>query len=441
MRPLQSLSLEAIVEMLAQRFLELPDERDAAKVNYALADVVMSAFAMMFFQHSSLLQFQEALQEKHGRSNLQSIFGVHQIPKDSQMREILDAIDPQELRSLLSEVFEKMRRAGWLGDFKTNLPSGADAGDYFVIAFDGSEYFRSTKIECPGCLHCVDKSGQTQYYHSVVSATIVKAGSHKILPLDVEEVRNSDGQEKQDCEINAAKRMVERIRQEHPQMKAIVVGDDLYSRQPFVELLRAKRLNYVLVVKPESHKEMFEWVEELEQCGGSERGTYSEGVASKRRYYEYRIVRQVPLNGRLESYDTFVEVWERDGKGKLLYHNSWMTNLEVNKENVAEIVKIGRSRWKIENEQFNVQKNHGYELEHNYGHGKKNLSMVFYLLNLLAFIAHIILALGDRLYQVCGRRYSRKELWNGLRNFMNKVLVWSWQELLRSYAYGIVASP
>ena len=246
MRPLHSLSLEAIIELLAQRFRKLPDERDAAKIDYAVSDVVMSAFAMMFFQHSSLLQFQTALQEKHGLSNLQTIFGVHQIPKDSQMRELLDALDPGDLRPLLSEVFEKMRRAGWLGEFKTNLPSGTHAGDYLVIAFDGSEYFRSTKIQCPGCLHCVDKSGQTQFYHCVVSATIVKAGSHKILPLDVEEVRLCDGQEKQDCEINAAKRMVERMRQQHPQIKAIVVGDDLYSRQPFIELLLSKRLNYVL---------------------------------------------------------------------------------------------------------------------------------------------------------------------------------------------------
>jgi hypothetical protein len=327
-----------------------------------------------------------------------------------------------------------MRRAGWLGEFKTSLTSGSKAGDYFVIAFDGSEYFRSTKIQSPGCLHCVDKSGQTQFYHSVVSATIVRAGSHKILPLDVEEVRNTDGEEKQDCEINAAKRLVGRIRQQHPQIKAIVVGDDLYSHEPFVELLLSKRLDYVLVAKPESHKEMFQWVEELEKCGGAERGDYTEGVASRRRYFEYRIVNQVPLNGGLKTYSNFVEVWVRDSKGKLLYHNSWITNLDVNKENVAEIVQMGRSRWKIENEQFNVQKNHGYELEHNYGHGKKNLSMVFYLLNLLAFLTHIILGIGDRLYKICRGKYSRKEMWNGLRNFMNKVLVWSWQELLQSYA-------
>jgi hypothetical protein len=71
----------------------------------------------------------------------------------------------------------------------------------------------------------------------------------------------------------------------------------------------------------------------------------------------------------------------------------------VDQENVAVIVRIGRSRWKIENEQFNIHKNHGYELEHNYGHGEQNLSMIFYLLNLLAFVTHLILELGDRLHQ------------------------------------------
>jgi len=297
MRPLTSLSLEAMINLLSDSFSQLPDERQQSKIDYAVRDVVMSGFAMMFFQHPSLLQFQQAMHNRHGISNLETIFGVYEIPSDAQMREILDVVDPEPLRLLLSEIFDKMRRAAWLADFKTKLASGTNAGDYFVLAFDGSEYFRSTKIQCPGCLHCLDKSGQTQFYHSVVSATLVKAGSHKILPLDVEAVRNTDGQEKQDCEINAAKRMVERIRQEHPQMKAIVCGDDLYSHEPFVELLLSKRLHYVLVAKPASHQEMFEWVDELERCGGSERGTYTEGVATKRLTVEYRIVRQVPLSG------------------------------------------------------------------------------------------------------------------------------------------------
>jgi hypothetical protein len=105
------------------------------------------------------------------------------------------------------------------------------------------------------------------------------------------------------------------------------------------------------------------------------------------------------------------------------------------------VVQIGRTRWKIENEQFNVHKNHGYELTHNYGHGQQALSMVFYLLNLLAYVTHVVLALGDRLYQRCRAQESRRELWNALRVLVNAFLVESWQSLLQIYLEEADASP
>ena len=127
--------------------------------------------------------------------------------------------------------------------------------------------------------------------------------------------------------------------------------------------------------------------------------------------------------------------------GTQRYHNAWFTDLEVRADNVAAIVRIGRSRWKIENEQFNVQKNHGYELEHNYGHGQHTLSMVFYLLNLLAFTAHMLLERGDRLYQRCLATTSRRELWHTLRTTMRMILVANWTEFLLLYLDEAGASP
>jgi hypothetical protein len=127
--------------------------------------------------------------------------------------------------------------------------------------------------------------------------------------------------------------------------------------------------------------------------------------------------------------------------GALLYHNSWFTDLEVAATNVAAIVQIGRARWKIENEHFNVQKNHGYELEHNDGHGQQTLSMVFYLLNLLAFVAHGLLARGDRRYQRCLATTSRRALWHPLRTTMRMILVASWPECLWLYLDEANPSP
>lgn len=412
------------------------------RVKYTLHDTLMSGFAMMFFQHPSLLQFQERMKQKRGRCNLETIFKVKAVPSDTQMREILDAADPQSLREMLPKLFEDVRRAGYADQYKTTLPSGQDKGDYFTLPLDGMEYFHSTTIECPGCLKKTDqKSGETDYSHCVVAATLVKAGSHRIFPLDVEQVRNTDGTEKQDCELNAAKRLIVRFRQEHPQMQVIIGGDDLYSHEPYVILLGQKRLHYVLVAKPESHKELWSWVEDLDRLGECEKGRWEEGPACRRRFFEFRIARAVPLKAGGKVEVNFVEVWERDRVGKLLYHNSWVTDLDVDRENVAVVVRIGRSRWKVENEQFNIHKNHGYELEHNYGHGKKNLSMVFYLLNLLAFVTHLILELGDRLYQKCREQETLRETWNILRTLMRAILFESWPAMLLHFLDQEEASP
>jgi hypothetical protein len=152
-------------------------------------------------------------------------------------------------------------------------------------------------------------------------------------------------------------------------------------------------------------------------------------------------VRQVSLALESTVRVTYVEVGEHGAKGELLYHNSWITDLDVDAANIAVVVQIGRTRWKIENEQFNVHKNHGYELTHNYGHGQQTLSMVFYLLNLLAYVAHVVLAVGDRLYQRCRTQESRRELWNALRTLVNTFLVESWRHLLEVYLEYADASP
>jgi hypothetical protein len=310
------------------------------------------------------------------------------------------------------------------------------------VALDGSEYFRSTTVQCPHCLRQTDPQGRVHYSHKIVGATVVRAGSHQVLPLEVEEVRNATAASApQDCELTAAKRLVTRLRREHPQMALIMIGDDLYSHVPFVEQLHAGRQHYVLVAKPASHPTLLAAVAAAEGTEQTETGQWTTGSGERERTYTYRLVRRVPLALASPVRVTYVEVWEHGATGALLYHNSWITDLDVDAVNVAVVVQIGRTRWKIENEQFNVHKNHGYDLTHNYGHGQQTLSMVFYLLNLLAFVAHVVLALGDGLYQRCRSQESRRELWNALRTLVNAFLVASWRHLLQVYLEEADASP
>ena len=171
------------------------------------------------------------------------------------MRALLDtpaAAEPR--RRVLPQVFEKMRQTGWTTRFVTTV----NGVNYDTVVLDGSQYFSAEKIQCPACLQRQDKNGDVHYSHSVVAATLVRAGSHDILPLDAEAVRNTDGRAKQDCEINAGKRLIVRLRQEHRQLQMVVAGDDLYAHEPFILDLRALQMNFVLVAKPASQQELYE---------------------------------------------------------------------------------------------------------------------------------------------------------------------------------------
>ena len=231
MRPLQKLTFDAFRDMLATTFAAIADQRDPRRITWELPAVLMSAFAMLFFQHPSLLEYQRRMQRRTGRSNLERVFAVEEIPSDTQLREILDGVPTEPLRHVLPQTFEQMRRVGWTSRFVTAV--GGEK--YYPTVLDGSEYFHSTQIQCPSCLRQRQANGETHYSHIVVAATVTRAGSHEIMPLDAEAVRNADGPQKQDCELTAAKRLVNRLRAEHRQLSMCIVGDDLYGHEPFIE--------------------------------------------------------------------------------------------------------------------------------------------------------------------------------------------------------------
>ncbi len=431
MRPLQSLTFEAVVSLLRTEFSFLDSQRENGRNEYPLSDILMSGLAMLFFQDPSLLQFQERLLRKKGRCNLQTMFGIRGVPAATQMRERLDEVAPERVRCVLPVLFERVRRSGWAKEWQQEISTGRDAGFYYVLALDGTDYFNSEAISCRQCLVRRDKTGGLHYRHTVVAGTLVKRGSHRVLPLDAELCCPQDGSEKQDCEVQAGKRLIGRVRREHRHLRLIVTADDLYSHVPFIEACEQARLHYVIVAKPTSHKELWEWVAELAEMKASEDVAWEVGAACQRKSYRARIVRSVPVRAGGDVRVTFVEVWERDKEGQQIYHNSWVTDLEVTAQNVAEIVGIGRAKWKVENEQFNVQKNGGYHLTHNYGHGQQHLSAVFYYLNLVAYLTHVILSRGDQLWQQCRARISRgEELWNVMRTMMNFVVWESWRAML-----------
>ena len=295
------------------------------------------------------------MKQQRGRSNLEGVFEIEEIPSDTQRREILDGASTEPLRRVLPQTFEQRRRVGGTTRFVT-----AGAGEkYSTTAWDGSEYFPSTKLQCPGCLRQQSAKGETHSSPLVVAATVTRAGSHEILPLEAEAVRNEAGQPAQAGALTAAKRWVKRRREEHRPLKLCLLGDDLYGHEPFILELRQLRRGFVLVAKPTAHAGLFERVAALERRGECVRGTWEAGPGSKRRSGEYRSATPVPLTQAGQVRVNFVEVWDRAPAGTVLSPNSGVTEVAVTRAPGATIVGMGRSRWKSETAQFNVQKNHG----------------------------------------------------------------------------------
>ncbi|MBW2602312.1 MAG: hypothetical protein JRD47_10425 [Deltaproteobacteria bacterium] len=415
------LSFSALRKLISGRVVKFEDTRQQGKVEYSMHDCCQSAFAMMFFQDPSINAFQQRLQEKQQANNLKTLFNVGTIPKSTQLRTALDDISSTEIELLFSDFLRPVQRGKHMELFE--FMDGK-----YLIPLDGVQYFSSNKISCDCCLTKTTKK-ITTYHHQVVAATIVCPGTKQVMLLAPEPIQNSDGSTKQDCEINAGKRLVKKIRATHPKLKIIIAGDGLYSKQPFIDELKQYGMSFILVAKPTDHTFLYQWFSEFHQMGETQQLTIYDNKG-RRHFYEW--VNDIPLNGSKDADNVNYFEYTIFKGDKVNYHNSWVTDITISRDNIIQLVKGGRARWKIENEAFNTLKNQGYHLEHNFGHGKKSLSYNLLLFNFLAFFMHQILEFSDCVYQKCRSKFtSRKEYWNQLRCTIRVLIFPSFESLLK----------
>lgn len=434
----KKMNFDWFVKTISSCFNGLPDgRRPSPAAKYAIGDVALSAFSMFFSQCPSFLQFQRNMKRKSGKSNAGSLFGVGEIPSDNQIRNVLDDVPDGPLSSVFDEVFDALETEGLLNAHKC-------LGGRFLISMDGTQFFSSDKISCGKCLTARHKNGTSSHSHKAVTAVLVAPGNPCVVPLAPEFIGNEDGALKQDCEINAGKRWIAKNRR-YAEKGAVMLGDDLYSREPFCRALSENGFDYVLVCKRESHKTLYEYVDFMAENGDMPVLT----TPRKRRgnmfeQCEYRFANGLPIkdgDGALEV--NWVEVVVRNAKtGEITYKNAFATRIPLSPSNVAEVAGAGRARWKVENENYNVLKNRGYHLEHNFGHGKKNLSNVLFTLNLLSFLSHVFLGFVDRQYVKVRRLLvARKSFFGDFATLTKYFYFLDWDSLLRFMLEDTCSSP
>jgi len=441
------LCADSLIKQLKNYFGEIPDQR-ANNIKFELPEILMSAYAMFSLKYESLLQFDKERLEESKINNIKSVYQIDKVPCDSQMRNLLDIIDPNKLRPAFKKIFAYLQRGKVLE--KMNYFE-----DYYLLSLDGIEVYKSEKVFSDKCLSRKRRDGTIEYYQQFLGAVIVHPERREVIPLCPEMIIKQDGSEKNDCERNAAKRFLEKYRREHPHLKTIVIEDALAANAPHLEKLKEHDCRFIIGTKPKGNKFLFDHVERKlkENSNDVVEFEYEEIVTlnpagrkrkkPKKVIHKFRFMNNIPLNESNQDVKVnFLDYWEIDEENEKTKHFSWITDIEITKENSYKLMRSGRSRWKIENETFNTLTNQGYNLKHNYGLGEKYLSTNFILLMMLAFLVDQVQQLCCPLFQAALEKLgAKKYLWRDIIASFLKFEINSVQTMLEVIVYGIKRQP
>ncbi len=377
------------------------------------------------------------------------------------MREILDAVNPVQIERVKRGVLQQVKEKGLLKEF-------ACFGDHLLLLIDGVHHFSSKSVSCENCTTKNHEDGTITYSHSMLSAVVAHPDKKVVLPLCEEPIIQQDGETKNDCELNASKRLLQKVRTRHLAEKFVRVEDALYANGPHIKEIQTEGDKFIIRVKEGSGAgSVIEQYQALLNMTEQEREkAYQERVEAHKLYKLHGVekpVAELPKVYKVEEKDkkvirvyhyvnglslneshkdilvSFVYYEERSIKtNKVLKKFQWITDIEVTKPNVSKVVKAGRGRWKIENETFNTLKNQGYHFKHNFGHGEKHLCTNFALLMMLAFLIDQIQQLCNELFQKALEKSEwKKYLWEDMRSFFRTLPFDSMEMIYNAIIYGV----
>jgi hypothetical protein len=425
-----NLSADGLFKLVKSGFSAIADHRKS-NASIPLGDALMSAFAMFSLKYPSLLLFDKEVEN----DNLKTLYGIGKIPSDTQMRTVLDEVDPGCVRALFVDVFRELQRG------KALEPYVYMDGSY-LLSIDGTGYFSSNEVHCASCLEKKHKkTGKVSYSHQMLGAVIVHPKLKEVIPFAPEPIVKQDGENKNDCERNACKRFFDTLRKEHPHLSLTIIEDALSSNAPHIHEIVKHNMHYILGVKEGDHQFLFENIAQ-EELKGAVSTFEMKDLLNPAITHKFRFYNQTPLNeSNQDLLINFLEYWQSGPKNKAI-HFSWVTDFTITKENACEIMQGGRARWKIENETFNTLKNQEYNFEHNYGHGKKNLSVVLAQIMMLAFLVDQTQQLCCPLFRATWKHIGSKiSLWWKIRSLFDHFILTSMQQLYEGLLYGFKKSP
>ncbi|MCK5882956.1 MAG: transposase [Bacteriovoracaceae bacterium] len=450
----KKLSADGLINLIRNSFEQISDHR-GDKTTYSLRDSLLTSFAAFSLKYESFNSFFNDLDESRDkRISVEHLYQVKSVPSSTRLKEIIDPVATNDLRPVFNDILRELQRGKELEKFKF-------LDKYYLLALDGTQYYQSEKICCKKCLVKNLKNGKKSYSHQMLAGCFVHPLLKQVIPIAPEPIQNSDGDTKNDCERNASKRLLKKIRKEHSKLPIIVIEDGLASNAPHILELKENGMSFILGAKPGDHKYLFSWVDALDndQLKTLSSSSFLGKKVIRRISQTIRYTNGVPLNDSNSDLQVnFLELVERvEKKVERIEHDesgiatvtydwiiegkdttfSWVTDIELDEKNALSIMQAGRKRWSIENETFNTLKNQGYNFEHCYGHGKDNLATNFALLMMLAFLVDQVQELSCSTFQkTLVKMGTKKRLWSEIQSFFSRYRINScWNDLLLKIAF------
>lgn len=335
----------------------MEDPRHPSYITYTQSDLVNLGILKNICAVDSMRQMNEKFNEDVCIDTLSFMAGntgLEELPDYGTLNYYLEQLSPACLSELRRKMVVELIRSKVFNQNRL-------LGKYWIVIFDGTGLFHFKERHCENCLMqtTVDERGnrRQEYYHKVLEAKLVLA-DNLVVSLGTEFIENEkEDVSKQDCELNAAKRLMQRLKEEYPRLPVCLLGDALYGVEPIMKICRENGWTYLLTLREKTQPSITEDYALLADDNLAKEMKNACKEKGTLRYYN----RVDEITEKQEVFNV-LEYEYQDVMGK--YRYLWTTNITILKGNAEELAAAGRKRWKIENEGFNNQKNGIYKIEH-----------------------------------------------------------------------------
>lgn len=341
---------------------------DGRKQNYITYEIEVIIYMMLLKNVCSIASMQElsdTFSEDECVKNIYKILGLEEkewLPHYVTINECLSKLECEELEKIRKKMIYNLIR-------KKSFDEAKFLGEYWLVIVDATQLFCFKERHCKHCLTKTFNKGKedekTIYYHQVLEAKIV-LGDSLIFSIATEFIENpKENPTKQDCEINSFKRLAESVKKMFPRLPICLMGDSLYACEPIFTLCKKNRWEFLIRYKDGSIPTLAEEYEEIKNMSGNEEEIVDIEEVYKRKpkvkaTHKMKWVNDLDYNGHIV---TVMEL-EIDKDGKRWQEFQWVTSLRILSRTAYAFAETGRKRWLIENEGFNIQKNHRYFITH-----------------------------------------------------------------------------